>query len=124
MKGDVKKDPFALDNLAFSPVERDRHIGKLVERSPKRSKEAFVKVPVSLAQTLDALALKLAVCLIHESWRNKGEAVALSNILAKKWRLTRAQKAAALKELEALGLAQVQREGKASPNVKLATAQL
>jgi hypothetical protein len=93
-------------------------------RSPMRGgKPKFAMFPMSLARTLSGsgeAAILLTLCLIHQDWKTKGEAFTLSNVMAEEWGLTRLQKHRALGKLEALGLVQIQRGGKASPRVKWA----
>jgi hypothetical protein len=111
----MKADPFALENLV---VEEG---SKVAPKPRKPAGPQFVMFPLSLAPVLSGsgeATILLALYLLHQDWKTKGEAIPLSNVALEGWGLTRLQKHRALRRLETLGLVAVERQGKASPRVR------
>jgi hypothetical protein len=115
MKEEDKSDPFDLENLVVEPAPKPAP----KPRKPARPK--FAMVPLSLIPILAGsgeAAILLAIYLLHQDWKTKGEAITLSNVALEGSGLTRLQKYRALRRLGKLGLVVVERRGKASPRVE------
>jgi hypothetical protein len=111
----MKTDQFELENLVVEQAP------KAAPKRHKPSRPQFVMFPLLLAPVLSGsgeATILLALYLLHQDWKTKGDAFPLSNVALEDWGLTRLQKYRALRRLEKLGLIAVERRGKASPRVK------
>jgi hypothetical protein len=88
-----------------------------------KRRDQFIIVPMAwkdrLTGAVHASTLKLALHLLHQYWKNDGEAIGLSNIALTSAGVSRGQKWRCLRELEKLGLVQVERRKRRSPLVRV-----
>jgi hypothetical protein len=94
-------------------------------RGEAKTKEAFAKFPLSWARRIGvpkhAATYPLAVFLVYQNWRHRGEPITVSNLAVEKFGINRKQKPDALRELADLGLIRVSQSGKAAPRVQILT---
>jgi hypothetical protein len=108
-------DPFNVESLRVDP-------GSLVlARRSQRRKTQFVKVPLVWADRLGsaryAVTFKVAHRLLREHFRSGGQPVQLANAALTRNGVSRHQKWRALRELERLGLVQIESRARKSPIV-------
>jgi DNA-binding MarR family transcriptional regulator len=115
----MEHDPFDLGSLRV-PVD------PRVQRKPANAKKwhrRFVHVPwewtVRLRAAKRVSTYGLALLLLYEHWRNGGQPIVLSNVLAADVGLPRRSKSRALAELEQLELVRMERHPRKSPRVTL-----
>jgi len=89
----------------------------------KKWRRQFVRFPWAWAErmksTQRASTYRLALLLLYEHWRTRGQVIVLSNVGLEQEGLTRRSKWRALAELERLGLLLVERLPRKSPRVTL-----
>jgi hypothetical protein len=125
----IDDDPFDIASL----IPTDEQVGEFQARQSERlavvperirkRKQQFVKVPGTwvekLADAKHIATYRVALHLLYEHWRSRGQAVALPNGMLAKGGVARGTKWRALRELEQLGLVQVERRPRKSPLVTL-----
>jgi hypothetical protein len=108
-------NPFDLERLRVNPAD--------LQRKPKRKKwrRHYVQVPWGWVERLQSSrrvsTYRLALLLLYEFWRTGRRSVVLSNVLTLDVGLSPRSKSNALAELERLGLIQVERAHRKSPQV-------
>jgi hypothetical protein len=130
----TKPNPFAdLDALRRESgevfhLDAQRDSPDVEPEPPKRKQKPgwerhYAKVPWAWIKRLHGTSgstWELAMLLLYEQWRNGGQPVALSNILARQHaQLSRFAKHRALANLERIGLVEVRRRRGRSPRVVL-----
>jgi hypothetical protein len=127
----TKGDPFAdLNNLRLTPEEAAAAMNQAAaaRRGKGQAKRLgqraqFVMLPVNWVEQLNnsrvAAAWPIAVYVLHQHWKTSGKPVRVSNELAKTIGVTRRTKWRALRELERLGLIQVDVGPRRSPRVRV-----
>jgi hypothetical protein len=97
--------------------------GEVNITSPRPRKGHFVKVPLEWMERLSAARLaatwKVALHLLHESFKNRRQVIRLANGTLALDGISKWQKWRALAELEKLGLVSVERRPNKSPHVTL-----
>ncbi len=112
-----------LDNwaLRYEDVAEVKVETAASKRRAARLQTEFVRVPLiwvlALAKPKWRATWPLALYVLHRSWRYKGAAVTLSNIVLAELKISRLEKYRALAELETLGLITVERAGGKAPRV-------
>lgn len=72
-----------------------------------------------LSRPKHAYTRAVADCLLYLEWRGKGKPLRLSNVALQEWGVSSRDKSRALKELEVLGLIEVERRKGKSPRITL-----
>jgi hypothetical protein len=112
-------DPYDLENLRLSP---ELEVRRVTPRKLQKRREQFVMVPFSWLDRLKGASgrtYRLALLLLHLSWRTKGGPVKLANGMLKLDGVSRYSKWRALTELERRGLITVERRFRKSPQIRL-----
>ena len=110
-------DAFDLERLRLDPAD--------LQRKPKRKKwqRHYVRFPWEWAERMKSVrrgsSYRLALLLVYEHWRTGGRPIVLTNVALEREGLTRKSKWRALRELEQLGLVEVERRSRKSPRVTL-----
>jgi hypothetical protein len=108
-------DAFDLERLRVNPAD--------LQRKPKRKRwrREYVRVPWGWIERLQSSrrvsTYRLTLLLLYEFWRTGGRPIVLSNVSALDVGLSPRSKSNALAELERLGLVQVERAHRKSPQV-------
>jgi hypothetical protein len=116
-------DPFDLNALRLSPeLQRQARNGAARAQSQKWRRR-FVKVPWAwmdkLRATNRAQTYRLALLLLYEHWRTRGQDIVLSNAALEREGISRWSKWRALGELEQLGLIQIERRHRKAPRIRV-----
>jgi hypothetical protein len=120
----VSDKEFDLEDLRYVPSSSTAPAPGGVNITPKRARKGhFVKVPLEWMERLNSAhcvaTAKVALHLLHQSFKDRRQAVRLaSGVLALKG-VSRDQKWRALAELEVLGLISVERRPRKSPIITL-----
>ena len=108
MKKKSTADLFDLDKFRINPND-PQLVPKTSEVQPKKKRrQQFILIPwiwmVQLKSTQSITTYRLALLLLYEHWRNGGQPVRVTNVLAAKFGIPRRSKYSALQELEQLNL--------------------
>jgi hypothetical protein len=111
------------DPLKFAiPDDQIRERQAVVPRKIQKRREQFVKVPWTWVEKLDGVTghtYRVALCLLHLHWQQKGGPVKLANGMLGIDGVSRQSKWRALIDLEHRGLVTVERRPRRSPIVHL-----
>jgi hypothetical protein len=111
-------DDLDLQNLRLPPGVDERRI---LPRKVQKQRRQFVKVPWPWVERLvgarHICTYRVALYLLHRDWKGGGRPFSLANGVLAEHGITRRQKWEALRELERLGLIQVERRPRKSPLV-------
>src|SRR5262249_2526935 len=105
-RGGMTEDDFDVERLRLRPEDIAAYVGKAGAAAPRaRRQDQFVIVPIAWADQLKAArytsTYRLAHDLLHQHWKNGGQAIALTNVVSlKNAGVSRGQKWRALSELE------------------------
>jgi hypothetical protein len=92
-------------------------------RARRAAKQQFVMLPWTwkerLAGATQVATYKLAIHLLHRAWKNPGKPIKLSNTALTEEGISRGQKSRALRELQGLGLIEVEKRPFRSPIIRL-----
>jgi hypothetical protein len=117
-------DPYAdLKRHALTP-EQLLALGRPVNvsRKIKKRREQFVMVPWAWLERLNGATgqtYRVALCLLHASWKNRGEPFKLANGMLRMDGVSRQSKWRALSDLERRRLIVVERRPNRSPIVRV-----
>lgn len=109
MKTKSTADVFDLDAFRIDPNDPHLVPKKAGEPQPKKiPRRQFAIVPriwmLQLRSAKKVTTYRLALLLLYEHWRNGGQPVRVTNVLAAKFGVPRRSKYSALQELERLNL--------------------
>ena len=93
-----------------------------VPRKIQRRRSQFVKVPWAWIERLKGASgqtYRVALCLLHQHWRARGEPIKLANGMLRIDGVSRYSKWRALSDLEHRGLVTVERRPRRSPIIRL-----
>jgi hypothetical protein len=92
----------------------------------RRRRQKFIMVPWPWFERLKpsrrGSTYRVAMFLLHLHWRNGGQPIKLSNVVLEEVGIGRRSKWNAIRELEQLGLIQVERQHRRSPVITLVDA--
>jgi hypothetical protein len=116
----MNDDPFSIENLKIEmPSAEAAEAGK----ATKATKGRFVRIPGEWAHRLCRAkhlgTYKVAVYLLHLNWKSRGKPIRLPNAVLRQMGVGRDAKWRALLELETMGLIEVSRRDRKSPEVSL-----
>jgi hypothetical protein len=111
-------DDFDLEKLRLPLGEK----WAVVPLKIRKRRQHFVKVPWTWVERLDGASGKtyrVALCLLYQYWKNRGEPVKLANGMLGIDGVSRYSKWKALSDLEHRGLITVERRPRRSPIIRL-----
>ena len=118
----MNDDPFSIENLKIEMPPADCTAAEAVKVT-KSAKTRFVRLPGGWAHTLCSAkhlsTYKVAIYLLHLNWKSRGKPIRLPNAVLARMGVGRDAKWRALLELETLGLIEVSRRDRKSPEVSL-----
>ena len=116
----MHNDDFDISGLKIDgPIE----VGTLASKRRPRRADRFIMVPLEWAQRLrkarTVATQTTALHLLYRAFKDRRHTVKLANGLLALQGVTRGQKCRSLKELEALGLIEVEHRERKSPHITL-----